>query len=60
MPMFQNMDPMTWIILICAFVICVASLTSKAIRLALKLAVVVVMVLYVAYFLTEAGIIDLF
>ncbi|MBT8045992.1 MAG: hypothetical protein KJN67_02385 [Pontiella sp.] len=56
----QNMDPMTWIILICGFVICVAALVSKAIRLALKLAVIVVMVIYMAYFLTEAGIINRF
>ncbi|MBT8042184.1 MAG: hypothetical protein KJN98_03370 [Pontiella sp.] len=51
---------MTWIILICGFVICVAALASKAIRLALKLAVIVVMVIYVAYFLTEAGVINRF
>ena len=58
--MLEHMDPMTAIILISAFVICVASLISKAVRLALKIAVTVVMVLYVAYFLSEAGIIDLF
>ncbi len=60
MAVFQNMGPMTWIVAISAFVICIAALLSKAIRIALKVAVIVVMVLYVAYFLIEAGIINRF
>jgi hypothetical protein len=48
---------MTWLIIIAASIIFVTLLFNKAVKLILKLAVLVVMALFVAYFLRQAGII---
>lgn len=58
MESLQSIDPMTWIILIVAAMIGVFVLFNKAVKLILKLAVIGVMVLIVAYFLVQAGIIE--
>ncbi|MDH3982018.1 MAG: hypothetical protein OES84_03860 [Kiritimatiellaceae bacterium] len=54
----QAIDPMTWIIIISAIVIGIAVLLNKAVKLPLKLAVIAVVLLFVAYFLVEAGILQ--
>ncbi len=56
METLANISPMTWIILIAAVIICVSVLFAKAIKFVLKLAVIVVMLLFVVYFLRQAGI----
>jgi hypothetical protein len=53
-----TIDSMTWTIMVSALVICVLVLFAKAIKAALKLAVIVVMLALVAYFLLQAGIIQ--
>lgn len=50
---------MTWMIVISAIIICVLALFAKAIKAPLKLAIFAVMLLYVVYFLVQAGIIQL-
>ena len=55
----STIDPMTWMIVVSAIIICVLALFSKAIKTMLKLAVIVVMLVFVAYFLVQAGIIQL-
>ena len=57
MPPADSIDPMLWIILIAATVITLAVMINKAVKTALKLAVIGVMALFVIYFLKEAGII---
>ena len=57
MDTLYTIDSMTWIIMVSALVICVLILFAKAIRAALKLAVLIVMLAFVAYFLRQAGII---
>jgi hypothetical protein len=59
MESLQAIDPMTWIIIGAAVIICAAVLFAKAIKFALKLAVIAVMLLFIAYFLVQAGIIEL-
>ena len=48
---------MTWLIIIAAVFICSTILFNKAIKVILKLAVFVVILAFVAYFLIQAGII---
>ncbi|MDF7798085.1 hypothetical protein P4C99_01320 [Pontiellaceae bacterium B1224] len=55
----KTMHPMVWIILVAAVVITVASLFNKAIKFALKLAVIGVAALFVLYFLVQANVIVL-
>ena len=57
MDTLSTIDSMTWIIMVSALVICVLVLFAKAIHAALKLAVIVVMLTFVAYYLRQAGII---
>ncbi|MCK4565419.1 MAG: hypothetical protein KAU94_12190 [Verrucomicrobia bacterium] len=57
MDTLSTIDSMTWIIMISALVICMLVLFAKAINAVLKLAVIVVMLAFVAYFLRQAGII---
>lgn len=59
METLSNIPPMTWIIIISAFIICVLALLSKAIKATLKLAIFAVMLLFVLYFLVQAGVIQL-
>ncbi len=59
MESLQNMPPMTWMIIVAAIIITGAVLFSKAIKVLLKLAVILVMVLFVVYFLVQAGIIEI-
>jgi len=56
MEALSNIDSMTWTIIIAAIFICLATLFSKAIKFLLKLAVIIVMLFVVAYFLVQAGI----
>ena len=58
MESLQTINPMTWIIIIAALLISVIVLFNKAVKFILKLAVIGVMVLFVAYFLIQAGIIE--
>ncbi|QHI69670.1 hypothetical protein [Tichowtungia aerotolerans] len=51
----QSIDSMTWIILLSAAAIIAFILFAKAIKLTLKLAVIAVMLLLIAYFLRQAG-----
>jgi hypothetical protein len=55
----KDLDSMTWIIIAAAGIIGVAVLFNKAIKFMLKLAVIAVMILFVGYFLVQAGIIEL-
>ncbi len=59
METLQSIPPMTWMIIIAATVISGAVLFSKAIKALLKLAVILVMVAFVIYFLVQAGVIEL-
>ncbi|HEY5621253.1 MAG TPA: hypothetical protein VIR77_01495 [Pontiella sp.] len=52
----RAMAPMTWLIMLAAAFICLFVLFNKAVKLMLKLAVIVIMALLVAYFLRQAGI----
>ena len=53
----QAISPMMWMILVAAAVISIAVLFNKAVKFALKLAVIAVMAVFVIYFLVQAGII---
>ncbi|MEX1326574.1 MAG: hypothetical protein AB1Z29_07230, partial [Desulfobacterales bacterium] len=55
----SDISPMTWIICAAATIICILALLSRVIKFWLKLAVVAVMLLFIAYFLIQAGIIQL-
>ncbi len=59
MESLKNLDSMTWIILAAAGIICSVVLFNKAIKFMLKLAVLIVMILFVGYFLLQAGVIEL-
>ncbi len=59
METLSQIDSMTWMILVSAVIICVAVLLAKTIKFVLKLAVIVVMLLFVIYFLRQAGVIPL-
>ncbi|MDH3345944.1 MAG: hypothetical protein OEL75_02045 [Kiritimatiellaceae bacterium] len=59
MESLSNIPPMTWLIFASAAIICVLVLFSKSIQLSLKPAVIAVMLLFVVYFLIQAGIIQL-
>lgn len=59
MDTFSALPPMTWMIIASAVIICVLVLFAKAIKVTLKLAVIAVMLLFVAYFLVQAGVIQL-
>ena len=53
----QQIDPMTWIIIVAAMVISIAVILNKAIKFVLKLAAIGVCLLFVVYFLIQAGVI---
>ena len=57
MESLRSIAPMTWLIMLSAAVICLFVLFNKSVKLMLKLAVIVIMALFVAYFLRQAGII---
>ena len=57
METIQTFDPMTAIILLTACVVMVIVLFAKFIRLALKLAIIAVMLLIVLYFLRQMGLV---
>jgi hypothetical protein len=59
MEALSTIPPMTWMIVISAIIICVLALFAKAIKTTLKLAIIAVMLLFIAYFLVQAGIIQL-
>jgi hypothetical protein len=59
MEALSHLDPMTWIIIIAAVIICALTVLSKAIHLTMKLAIIVVMLAFIAYFLRQAGVIQL-
>lgn len=59
METLQSIPPMTWMIIVSAVIITVAVLFSKAIKALLKMAVILVMITFVVYFLVQAGIIEL-
>jgi low affinity Fe/Cu permease len=54
----SSISPMTWIIILAAALIGAFVLFNKAVKLTLKLAVIVVMVLFVVYFLIQAGLVE--
>ncbi len=56
---FSNFSPMTWVIILSAAAILGIALFSKVLKFALKLAVILVMALFIIYFLQQAGIIEL-
>ena len=58
METLSTINPMTWLILVAAIIICVLVLFAKAIKFTLKLAVIAVMLAFVTYFLQQAGIIQ--
>lgn len=51
----QSMDGMSWIIILAAATIIAIILFAKAVKFTLKLAVIAVMLLLIAYFLRQAG-----
>lgn len=53
---FQSLDSMSWIVILSATAIIAFILFAKAIKFTLKLAVIAVMLLLIAYFLRQAGI----
>lgn len=55
----KTMHPMVWIILVSAVIITGAMLFNKAIKFVLKLAVLLVLVMFVVYFLVQANVIIL-
>ena len=55
----QNIPPMTWMIIAAAAIICLVVVFNKAVKFMLKLAVIAVMLVFVVYFLVQAGIIEL-
>jgi hypothetical protein len=59
MEALQNIDPMTWMIIGAAVIISVVVLFNKAVKFALKLAVIVVMLIFAAYFLVQGGVIEI-
>lgn len=58
MESLQSIDPMTWIIIIAAVVISTVVLFNKAVKFILKIAVISVMILFLLYFLIQAGVIE--
>ena len=59
MEALEQIDPMTWIIIAAAAVISVAVLFNKAIKFALKIAAIMVCLIFVLYFLVQAGVVTL-
>ncbi len=59
MESLQSIDPMTWIIVVVAVLISTVVLFNKAVKFILKIAVIGVMILFVVYFLVQAGILEL-
>ena len=59
MESLKNLDSMTWMILAAAGIICTVVVFNKAVKFMLKLAVIGVMILFVGYFLIQAGVIEL-
>lgn len=55
----QTMHPMVWIILVSAVIITVGVLFNTAIKFVLKLAVLLVLAMFVVYFLVQANVIIL-
>jgi uncharacterized membrane protein len=55
----DSMDATTWMVVLAASVIITLVLFSKAIKFILKLAVIAVMLAVIAYFLQQAGIIQI-
>lgn len=58
MEKLQSITPMVWIIIGAAVLISTFVLFNKAVKFLLKLAVIFVMLLFVAYFLVQAGVIE--
>ncbi len=52
----STIDPMVWMITTSAIIICVLALFAKAIKPLLKLAIIAVMLVFIAYYLLQAGI----
>ena len=59
MESLSAMSPTAWAVIIAACSICVLVLFAKAVKLVLKLAVIAVMLLFVAYFLIQEGVVPL-
>lgn len=57
--LLKNLDSMTWMIIAAASIICAIVLFNKAVKFMLKIAVILVMILFVGYFLIQAGLIEL-
>ena len=55
MESLSTIHPMFWLIFAAAAIIIVLALFAKALKLTLKLAVIGVMLLFIVYFLREAG-----
>ena len=51
-----NTDSTTWLVVASAIIICILVLFAKAVKLALKLAVIAVMLAFIVYFLRQAGV----
>lgn len=58
MEKLQSISPMAWIIIGTAVLISMLVLFNKAVKFILKLAVIIVMVLFVVYFLVQAGVME--
>ena len=52
----SNIDSVTLLVLISAVIICVLVLFAKAIKFTLKLSVIALMLVFIVYFLRQAGI----
>ena len=59
MEFFELMNTTGWLVVAAAFVIIVLVLFAKAIKAALKIAVIVVMLAFIVYFLHQAGMIQI-
>jgi len=58
MEQLSNIDSVTLLVVASAVIICALVLFAKAIKFLLKLAVIAVMLAFIAYFLGQAGIIE--
>ena len=58
MEFLESMDATAGLVILAAVIICALVLFAKAIKGTLKLAVIAVMLVFIAYFLRQAGIIQ--
>jgi hypothetical protein len=59
MELFESMSTTGWMVVAAATVIIILVLFAKAIKASLKIAVIVVMLVFIIYFLHQAGLIQI-